>query len=359
MTALASDSPLLQPITVGGIVANNRVFMAPLTRSRATDDGVPTDLQVEYYRQRARAGLIIAEGTQPSAVGKGYTNTPGLHTDEQQAGWARIADAVHAEGGRIVVQLMHAGRVSHPDNSGHEAIAPSAIAPADQQMFTKDGMQDIPTPRALEITELSGVVADFVQASERAIAAGLDGVELHAANGYLLHQFLSNGENLRADSYGGSAGHRARFVVEVVTAVAAAIGGERVGLRISPGHAANGITETDNGDAYVDLLQLLNPLGLSYLHVLIQPDDPMLARIREAWSGELVLNTGFGLDSERDEMERLLAEGPADAVSVGRPYLANPDLIERWTIGAELNQPQQATFYGGGAEGYTDYSTLN
>ncbi len=359
MTALASDSSLLAPITVGDIVANNRVFMAPLTRSRATDDGVPTDLQVEYYRQRARAGLIIAEGTQPSQVGKGYTNTPGLHTEAQQDGWARIADAVHAEGGRIVVQLMHAGRMSHPDNSGHQSIAPSAIAPVGAQMFTKTGMQDIPAPRALNIDELPGVVADFVDAGKRAVAAGLDGVELHAANGYLLHEFLSNGENLRTDSYGGSAANRARFVVEVVTAVAEAIGADRVGIRISPGHTAGAITETNNWDTYAELLAEIDTLSLAYLHVLIQPDDPMLSKIRDAWAGELVLNTGFGVLSERDDMEALVADGPADAVAVGRPYIANPDLVERWTIGAELNEAQQATFYGGGAEGYTDYPTLN
>ncbi|MGZ4588873.1 MAG: alkene reductase [Mycobacteriaceae bacterium] len=359
MTALASDSPLLTPITVGDIVANNRVFMAPLTRGRATDDGVPTDLQVEHYRQRARAGLIIAEGTQPSEVGKGYTNTPGLHTDAQQEGWARIAEAVHAEGGSIVVQVMHAGRMSHPDNSGHESVAPSAIAPKGAQMFTKGGMKDIAAPRALETDELPGVVADFVNASKRAVAAGLDGVELHAANGYLLHEFLSNGENLRTDSYGGSAENRARFVVEVVTAVADAIGAEKVGIRISPGHGANAATETDNWDTYAEMLAQIDPLRLSYLHVLIKPDDPTLSKIRDSWTGELVLNTGFGVVSERDDMERLLADGPADAVAVGRPYIANPDLVERWTIGAELNEPQSATFYGGGAEGYNDYPTLN
>ncbi|WP_127784375.1 alkene reductase [Rhodococcus sp. X156] len=357
MTALASDSPLLQPITVGSLVANNRLFMAPLTRSRATDDGVPTDLQVEHYRQRASAGLIIAEGTQPSAGGKGYTNTPGLHTDAQQAGWARVADAVHEQGGTIVVQVMHAGRMSHPDNSGHESVAPSAIAPPGQT-FTKSGMQDTPTPRALETDELPGIVADFVAACTRAVDAGLDGVELHAANGYLLHEFLSNGENLRTDSYGGSPENRARLVVEVARAVAEAIGADKVGIRISPGHAANGITETDNWDTYAELLAQLEPLDLAYLHVLIESDDPVLSKIRDAWSGVLVLNTGFAVLSERDEMERLLADGAADAVSVGRPFIANPDLVERWALGAPLNELQQETLYGGGAEGYTDYPPL-
>ena len=358
MTALASDSPLLKPITLGSIVAANRVLMAPLTRSRAQDDGTPTDLQVEYYRQRARAGLIIAEGTQPSQVGKGYTNTPGIHTDAQEAGWAKIADAVHGEGGKIVVQLMHAGRMSHPDNSGQPSIAPSAIAPQGQQMFTAGGMKDIPAPRALETDELPGVVADFVNASRHAIAAGLDGVEIHAANGYLLHEFLSDSENVRTDAHGGSPDNRARFVVEVVQAVSAAIGADKVGIRISPGHAAGGMTEKDYLDTYLSLVRQIDGLGLAYLHVLIEPTDPVLAAVKPLWHGPLLLNTGFGLDSDRDEMERLIADGTADAVTVGRPYIANPDLVERWTRGAELTENDQSTWYGGGAQGYTDYPTL-
>ncbi|GAB2918931.1 alkene reductase [Rhodococcus aerolatus] len=358
MPELAPDSPLLQPITLGDIPAANRVLMAPLTRSRAQDDGVPTDLQVEYYRQRAQAGLIIAEGTQPSQVGKGYTNTPGIHTDAQQAGWARIADAVHAEGGRIVVQLMHAGRMSHPDNSGVGSVAPSAIAPQGQQMFTKDGMKDIPVPRALETDELPGVVAEFVDAARRAVAAGLDGVEVHAANGYLLHEFLSDGENHRTDSYGGTPENRARFVVEVTQAVAEAIGAGRVGIRISPGHGAGAMTEQDYAATYSALLDQLDGLGLAYLHVLLEPTDALLPSLRERWSGPFVLNTGFGLESDRDSVARLVADGTADAVTVGRPFLANPDLVDRWVAGAELNTPDGDTFYGGGAEGYTDYPTM-
>jgi N-ethylmaleimide reductase len=359
VSELAPDSPLLSPIALGSIQAPNRVLMAPLTRSRAQDDGVPTDLQVEYYRQRAGAGLIIAEGTQPSQVGKGYTNTPGIHTDAQEAGWAAIADAVHGAGGRIVVQLMHAGRMSHPDNSGVESVAPSAIAPEGQQMFTKDGMKDIPVPRALEADELPGVVEEFVSAARHAVAAGLDGVEVHAANGYLLHEFLSDGENHRTDHHGGTPENRARFVVEVTTAVAEAIGADKVGIRISPGHGAGAMTEQDYAATYQALLAQLDGLGLAYLHVLLEPTDPLLAELRRAWSGPFLLNTGFGLDSDRDEMERLVADGTADAVTVGRPFLANPDLLERWTRGAELNEPDQSTFYGGGAEGYTDYPTLD
>src|SRR4051812_41705279 len=227
---------LFEPLGVGALVLANRVVMAPLTRSRAGEGMVPTDLNVEYYRQRAGAGLIITEGTQPSAVGQGYLSTPGLHTDEQQAGWARVAEAVHAKGGRVVVQLMHAGRIAHPDNKGGlETVAPSAVR-APGQIVTPSGMADHPTPRALGTDELAGVVAEYVDASRRALAAGLDGVELHAANGYLLHQFLSPASNQRTDGYGGSPQARGRFVVEVAQAVSDAIGADRVGIRVSPGN---------------------------------------------------------------------------------------------------------------------------
>ncbi|MGB3771450.1 MAG: alkene reductase [Rhodococcus sp. (in: high G+C Gram-positive bacteria)] len=357
MTELSPESPLLQPLTLGEIDTRNRVYMAPLTRSRSGDDGVPGEMVVEYYRQRAGAGLIVSEGTQPSAVGKGYTNTPGLHTDAQQAGWSKIADAVHGGGGKIVVQLMHAGRVSHPDNSGLEAVAPSAIAPG-IEMFTKDGMKDIPAPRELRADEMSEVVDVFVDASKRAIAAGLDGVEIHAANGYLLHQFLADGSNHRTDSYGGSPENRARLVVEVVRAVSDAIGAGRVGIRISPGSTASGISEDDTTGAYDELVSQIDGLGLSYLHVLIATDDPFLGKLRSAWSGKFVLNTGFATMSTRDEAEKLLADDIADAVTIGRPFIANPDLVTRWTHDTELNTPDQETFYGGGAEGYTDYPTL-
>lgn len=358
MTELSPESALLKPIALGDIEARNRVFMAPLTRSRSGDDGVPGDIVAEYYGQRAGAGLIVSEGTQPSAVGKGYTNTPGLHTDEQQAGWAKIADSVHGKGGRIVVQLMHAGRVSHPDNSGLEAVAPSAIAPG-IDMFTKDGMKEIPAPRALTEDEIPGIVAEFVDASKRAVAAGLDGVELHAANGYLLHQFLADGANTRTDSYGGSPENRARLVVEVTKAVVDAIGAGKVGIRISPGSTASGISEDDSTGVYEALLPQIDGLGLAYLHVLIAADDPFTSKLRSAWSGPFVLNTGFENVSTRDEMETLIADGHADAVTVGRPFIANPDLVTRWTHDTELNTPDESTFYGGGAEGYIDYPSLN
>jgi N-ethylmaleimide reductase len=352
---------LFEPLSVGALELSNRVVMAPLTRSRAGDGMVPTDLNVEYYRQRAGAGLIITEGTQPSAVGQGYTSTPGLHTDEQQAGWARVADAVHAEGGRIVVQLMHAGRVAHPDNkNGLETVAPSAIA-APGQILTPNGMADFVVPRALRTDELAGVVAEYVEASRRAIAAGLDGVELHGANGYLLHQFLSPVTNQRTDGYGGSAQARARFVLEVAGAVADAIGGDRVGIRLSPGNLAGGTGETDAAETaatYGALVDGLAPLGLAYLHVLGDPAGELTQDLRRRFGGVFMANSGFTEVTTLDEARRLVADDVADLVSVGRLFIANPDLVRRWRTGAELNEPDPSTFYGGGAEGYTDYPEL-
>lgn len=309
-----------------------------------------------YYAQRAQAGLIISEGTQPSATGQGYPNTPGLHTDAQQAGWARIADAVHAAGGRIIVQLMHVGRTSNTATSGHTPVSATST-PATGEIFTTDGMQPYSIPRELATSELPAVSAEFANAAHRAVAAGADGVELHAANGYLLHQFLADGVNTRTDAYGGSPEHRTRFVVETAQATAAAIGADRVGIRFSPGHPFNDTTE-DDLSVYEVLARELAQLGLAYLHVLAEPSAPILGRLRALWPGALVLNTGFELESDRDEFASLISTGIADAVAVGRPFLANPDLVERWTSGAALNPPDQATFYGGDERGYTDYPEL-
>jgi N-ethylmaleimide reductase len=351
---LNPDSPLLQPVTAGALHAANRIWMAPLTRNRADADGTPNALQAEYYGQRAGAGLIISEGSQPSAVGQGYPNTPGVHTDAQQAGWQRIAEAVHAEGGKIVVQLMHVGRISHTDTiAGQTPVAPSAVRAAGE-IFTANGMQQHSEPRELATDELPAVAAEFADAGRRAVAAGIDGVELHAANGYLLHQFIADGVNARTDSYGGSPENRARFVVEVAEATVDAIGADRVGIRISPGHPFNDIAENDLS-VYEALVAQLAELGLAYLHVLAEADDPIVGKLRAIWPGTFVLNTGFGVESDRDALERLVADGVADVVTVGRPFLANPDLVERWSDGAELNVPNQETFYGGAAEGYTDY----
>ena len=339
----------------------NRLVMAPLTRNRADDAGVPGDLAVEYYAQRATAGLIVTEGTQPSAVGQGYPNTPGLHSPEQVAGWRRVAEAVHDRGGRIVAQLMHAGRVAHPDNKhGLESVAPSALAAPDE-MFTADGMKPHPVPRALDAAEIPGVVEEFVQAARNAVAAGLDGVEVHAANGYLIHQFLAPGSNQRTDGYGGSPENRARFAVEVTRAVADAIGPERVGIRISPAHNIQGATETDPVDVeatYGALVEAIAPLGLAYLSVLADPREDLVQRLRKDFGGVLIANTGFADVTTREQAQALLDDDLADAVAVGRLFLANPDLPRRWQTGAPLNEPNPDTFYGGGAEGYTDYPAL-
>jgi len=336
--------------------------MAPLTRNRADGEGVPGDLAVEYYAQRASAGLIITEGTQPSAVGQGYLNTPGLHSAEQVAGWSRVADAVHERGGRIVAQLMHAGRVSHPDNKhGHETVAPSALA-APNEMFTADGMKPHPVPRALALDEIPGVVEEYVQAARNAVEAGLDGVEVHAANGYLIHQFLAPGSNQREDEYGGSPANRARFAIEVTRAVAEAIGPERVGIRISPAHNIQGATEADPADVeatYGALVEAIAPLGLAYLSILADPRQDLVQRLRKDFGGVTIANDGFGEITTRATAQAILDEDLADAVAIGRLFLANPDLPRRWETGAELNEPDADTFYGGGAAGYTDYPALD
>ncbi|WP_082574676.1 MULTISPECIES: alkene reductase [unclassified Nocardioides] len=351
---------LFDALTVQSWELPNRLVMAPLTRNRA-EGTVPGDLAVEYYAQRASAGLIITEGSQPSARGQGYLNTPGFHSPEQLAGWRRVADAVHANGGRIVAQLMHAGRISHPDNTGgQEIIAPSALAAPDE-MFTADGPKPFPVPREIATDEIPAVIDEYVTAARNAIEAGLDGVEVHAANGYLIHQFLAPGSNERSDEYGGSPADRARFGIEVTRAVAEAIGAERVGIRISPAHNIQGATETDEADTaatYTALIEGIAPLGLAYLSVLAEPSDELVQQLRASFGGVLIANDGFGRITTREKAQAILDQDLADAVAVGRLFLANPDLPKRWETGAELNQPDEATFYGGGAEGYTDYPTL-
>lgn len=353
---------LFDSLTVGSWTLPNRVVMAPLTRNRAGEGGVPGDLAVQYYAQRASTGLIITEGSQPSAVGQGYLATPGFHSPEQVAGWSRVAEAVHGRGGRIVAQLMHAGRISHPDNTGgQDIIAPSAIA-APGQMITADGPRDHPTPRALELSEIPGVVDDYVTAARNAIEAGLDGVEVHAANGYLIHQFLAPGSNERTDEYGGSPENRARFAIEVTRAVAEAIGADRVGIRISPAHNIQGATEEDPADVeatYTTLVQAIAPLGLAYLSVLADPRLDLVQGLRKEFGGVVVANTGFSDVTTKESAQAILDEDLADAIAVGRPVLANPDLVERWKTDAPLNEPNGDTFYGGGAEGYTDYPFLD
>jgi len=353
---------LFAPVTLGDIELANRVVMAPLTRMRAGASGVPNDLLVEHYRQRAGVGLIITEGTYPNHESQAFVGQPGIVTDEQVAGWRRVADAVHARGGRIVMQVMHGGRVTHPDtNGGRRVVAPSAIA-IDGETHTPKGKQPYPVPHALSVDEARARLQDFVEASRRAIEAGLDGVEIHGANGYLLHEFLSPAANQRDDVYGGSPENRARFVLEVVTAVAAQIGAGRVGLRISPEHNIQGALETDRDDVratYGALLDGLRPLGLAYLSVLHkEPAGELVQELRQRFGGKLVANSGFGTVTTRVEAVALIEASHADAVAVGRAVIANPDLVERWQGEHPENEPNAALFYASGAEGYTDYPAL-
>ncbi|CAM5654552.1 Alkene reductase OS=Streptomyces tendae OX=1932 GN=GUR47_00365 PE=4 SV=1 [Streptomyces tendae] len=344
---------LWTPTTLGDMSLPHRLVMAPMTRDRSTPEGVPTDLNAEYYAQRASNALIITEGTQPSADGQGYLLTPGIYDDAQIAGWRTVTDAVHAAGSRIYIQLMHTGRISHPDNTPHhrQPVAPAAIRPAGV-MFTASGPQEMPEPRALSTQEVAETVEDFRRAAAAAIAAGADGVEIHGANGYLIHQFLADNTNQRTDNYGGSIENRIRFAVEVAAAVADEIGPERTGIRISPGNPYNDIAESDTADLYPALVEALRPLGLGYLHLMHVGDEALLDTLRAQWPGTLILNrAGADIPTRAKDVEN----GTADLVSVGALALANPDLVERLRVGAKLNTPDPATFYGGGAVGYTDY----
>ncbi|MEV1248674.1 alkene reductase [Nonomuraea sp. NPDC049750] len=354
------SSTLWQPFALGRVKLPHRLAMAPMTRSRALPDGTPTELMAEYYGQRTGLGLIITEGTQPSPDGQGYPNTPGIYTAEHVEGWRRVADAVHAGDGALFVQLMHVGRMSHPDNTPHhrQPVAPSAIG-AEQEIFTANGLQKTPVPRELATEELAGVVGEFRHAAAQAVAAGADGVEIHAANGYLLHQFLSPNANHRTDAYGGSVAARSRLTVEIAADVAEEIGADRVGIRISPGFPLGGI---DEGDAqavraqYRHLVGELAPLNLAYLHVHHLGDDELLRSLREAWpTALLVLRYGH----TREELAGYVDSGLADIAPVGRWALANPDLVVRLRTGAELNEVDPDTLYGGGAAGYTDYPVLD
>ncbi len=353
---------LFTPLTLGELELSNRVVMAPLTRVRSGSAGVPGPLVVEHYRQRASLGLIVTEGAYPSHAGQGFPGQPGLVTPEQLDGWKNVADAVHAEGGRIVAQVMHAGRVTHEGTTGgREVVAPSAIA-IDGETRTYDGKQPYPVPRALTAEELPAIVEEFVQASRDAIAAGLDGVEIHSANGYLLHEFLSPASNQRDDVYGGSPANRARFVIEVVTAVAAAIGAGRVGIRISPEHNIQDALEPDSADVlatYGALVDGIAPLKTAYLSILHKdPAGELVQDLRARFDGPVLVNSGFGAVTTREEALAILHDGHADAVAVGRPALANPDLVRRWQEDLPLNDADPLTFYGDGAAGYTDYPVL-
>lgn len=354
---------LFSPVSLGDLHLPNRVVMAPLTRMRSGEAGVPGDVVVEHYAQRASIGLIITEGTYPSSESRAYPGQPGIVTDEQVEGWRRVADAVHARGGRIVLQLMHGGRVSHTDTTDTDRIvAPSAIA-IEGEAHTPTGKQPYPVPHALTTEELADVRDELVTAARKAIDAGLDGVEVHGANGYLLHQFLSPASNQRDDEYGGSPENRARFVVEVTSAVASAVGAGRVGIRLSPMHNIQDVAETDTADVkatYDALVDGVAPLGLAYLSVLhSEPTGELVQDLRTRFGGRFIANSGFGRITTRQEAITLIEDSHADAVAVGRLAIANPDLVERWEGGHPENEPNPRTFYAAGAEGYTDYPRLS
>ncbi|MDT0465760.1 alkene reductase [Streptomyces gibsoniae] len=348
------------PIVLAGRHLANRVAMAPMTRSRAYGPGAePTELMATYYAQRAAAGLIVTEGIQPSQVGQGYPDTPGLHTSGQVRAWRTVTDAVHREGGVIFAQLMHTGRIGHPSllPDGLVPVAPSAVA-AEGQVFTHEGPKDFVTPRELSEAEIRRTIDDFAAAARNAIEAGFDGVEIHGANGYLIHQFLAPHTNLRTDGWGGDTEGRIRFAAEIVTAVAEAIGGHRLGLRISPGNPYNDMSEDNPGEVYAALLDRISGLGLAYLHLLEGPDRDLTARLRKAWPGTFVINPFTYPDVTGPDALKLIEDGSADMVAYGALFLANPDLPRRLAAGGPFNTPNPETFYGGDHRGYTDYPSL-
>ena len=351
------------PLTAGRLELRNRIVMAPMTRSRAAGT-LPTEETATYYAQRACAGLVITEGIQPSPVGQGNPATPGLHSGDQVDAWRRVTDRVHAQGGTIVAQLMHTGRIGHPSNTaaeGHGPLTPVGPSPvrAAGQLFTGAGMQDHGTPVGLTPDQIAQTIADFADAARNAISAGFDAVEIHGANGYLLHQFLATNANLRTDEWGGSAENRTRFTLEVVQAVAAAIGADRTGIRLSPAIGLGDTVEDDHDTLYPLLVAQLDTLGLAYLH-LVEAGDPALTPVlREAWSGALILNpAGADLGDHRHRLD-LVAAGAADAVSFARLFISNPDLVARLSAGAELAEPDLSKAYGGDRHGYTDYPTIS
>ena len=353
---MTQSSPLFQPFELGPLTLGNRIVMAPMTRNRAGAGDVPHALNAEYYAQRASAGLIITEASQISPQGKGYPGTPGIYSAEQIAGWRLVTDAVHKRGSRIFLQLWHVGRISHPSlqQHGEQPVAPSALTPAGNAM-TATGPQPYAAPRALTLDEIPGIVAAYRQAAINAKEAGFDGVEVHGANGYLLDQFLRDGTNQRQDAYGGPVENRARLLLEVVGVVSAVFGAARVGVRLSPINPFNDIRDSDPQATFDYVATQLGSRGLAYLHVYQAGTDPFDWRqFRQAFGGTFMVNGGY----DRAKAEAAIAGGAADLVAFGSPYIANPDLVERLQQNVPLNAPDVATFYGGGAEGYTDYPTL-
>jgi N-ethylmaleimide reductase len=353
---------LFSPFALGDIPLNNRMVMAPMTRSRALDGNVANPLAATYYTQRAPAGLLITEGTQVSEQGVGYIRTPGIHSPEQIEGWKQVTNAVHRVGGTIFAQLWHVGRVSHPDfHNGALPVAPSAL-PVEGEAFTNNGKVKIPTPRALETHEIRDLVEQFRKAAENAKAAGFDGVELHGANGYLLDQFLRDGSNRRTDAYGGSLQNRVRFPLEVAEAVSGVFGADRVGYRLSPHFSMFSMSDSNPIETFTHLAKELNAFQLVYLHVSEAIAGPMKAdrtlratpHIRSAFEGTLIVNGGYDLTTGNAAIQN----GDADLVAFGIPFLANPDLPRRYRKSASLNSPDFTTFYSGEEKGYIDYPAL-
>ncbi|MEU6447220.1 alkene reductase [Streptomyces sp. NPDC048232] len=350
MTSLFDSYPL------GELTLPNRMVMAPMTRVRAAAGGLATPSMATYYAQRASAGLIVSEGVQPSLVGQSNPGTPGLYTDEQVAAWRPVTGALHANGGRIFAQIMHGGRVSHPDTTGMRPVGPSAV-PAVGQVFTPTGPQAAPTPRALETAEVPEHALSYADAARRAVDAGFDGVELHGANGYLISQFLSSNANLRTDRYGGSVANRIRFAVEAVSATAEAVGGHRTGIRLSPAGTFWGVEETDVPELYDELLTELARLDLAYVHVEATAEEEVLVGLRRAWPGTLIMNPVLPMGPKqagRDEADHWLGLG-ADLISFGRGFIANPDLVERLRTGLPVAPVDEDTYYQGGDAGYLTY----
>ncbi len=350
---------LFEPLQVGDLSLRNRMVMAPMTRSRATDDDRVTDLHRLYYQQRANAGLIVTEGVHPSADGKGYNRTPGIYTSQQIDDWRAVTDAVHAEGGLIACQLMHCGRVGHADNkaAGTEFLAPSAIA-ARAEIFTEGGMKPMPTPRAMTLDDIVRVIGEYRRATESCLAAGFDGVELHAASGYLPAQFLASESNQRNDEYAGSIDNRLRFIREVLNVMIEVAGAGRVGLRISPGNPYNDHVDATPQETYGALLDLADSLQLAWVHAIRMPSTGIdsLQLTRDHYRGVLIGSDSF----DAAEADSCIADGRVDAVSFGRAYIANPDLAQRFAANAPLNTMDKKTIYAGtGAAGYTDYPAMD
>ena len=359
---MSTSSKLLEPYKLGPMTLPNRLVMAPLTRNRAVAGMVPSPLAVEYYGQRASAGLLITEASQISQQGQGYQDTPGIYSKEQVAGWRKVTERVHGRGGRIFIQIWHVGRISHTtlQPNGGAPVGPSAIR-AKGKTFVGGTFTDISEPRALALEEIPGIVDDFRRATVNAIEAGFDGVEIHGANGYLLDQFAKDGANKRTDAYGGSIENRAKLMLEVSKAVAAIAGAERTGIRISPVTPANDVSDSNPQPLFDHIVDQLNALRLTYIHVIegatggprdVAPFD--YGSLRKRFKQAYVANNGYDVDLAN----KVLEANAADLIAFGKPFISNPDLVERLKKGAALNEWDKNTFYGGGAKGYTDYPAL-